>query len=505
MGGQLKSIAISSVITGNETGRKPERGFDRRNLPSIDLIQPRHNHARDPSIEPLGQVYMPTSLLTAGARLLEAGVDVSFHDENIMPYRPSANPDEPSAKCVGINLLGAPYIPEAIRLMEKIGSETGNTTYLLGGQVISGLTQEQFTALFGESAYNGNVDVVLSSVLGIDPAKLIPPEKTSLIPAYEKIPDDVMKEYLSREFSLYVSQGCKFACNFCAAVRTVRDPRTSKVVRKVRETYRDIETIGADLSYLVNRAKRLGISELQIYMSNLDVFQTPAKLLEFAHAVQAIRAENPGFGINLRGLATVESFLQARDNGNGVIGEMAKAGFHSVGFGVDGMTAEVWKAVNKGINSEDKCLEAIRSSREDFGITPEILMVFGHVGADTEASLTLAYEFTLGMVRLHGAVPRPHVSKSFIPGNNGWDDPLNAGAVASLIANPEAFQALDFTALPSPLTHPSSELRELSTEYYLKICGIPESTTLHVRPITPDMTPEELAAVRSFNEGRYDH
>ena len=71
----------------------------------LALIQPRHNYA--PS-EGLGHVYMPTSLLTVGARLLSAGVEVEFHDENIRPKDVSAN-------YVGFNLLGAPYIPEVIK------------------------------------------------------------------------------------------------------------------------------------------------------------------------------------------------------------------------------------------------------------------------------------------------------------------------------------------------------------------------------------------------------
>ena len=44
----------------------------------IDLVQPRHNYAPK---EGVGHIYMPTSLLTVGARLLNAGAEVTFHDE----------------------------------------------------------------------------------------------------------------------------------------------------------------------------------------------------------------------------------------------------------------------------------------------------------------------------------------------------------------------------------------------------------------------------------------
>ncbi|MBI2662693.1 radical SAM protein [Candidatus Woesearchaeota archaeon] len=460
----------------------------------IDLVQPRHNYA---SKKGVGHIYMPTSLLTVGARLLNAGVDVTFHDENTKPL-------EVSSDYVGFNLLGAPYIPEVIKLQERIRQEQGEKTFLVGGQVVSGLNSSQLERLFGSSTHNGNDDSTLTKVLGIDEKALVSPEKTSLIPAYERLSDDAMREYLSREFSLYVSQGCRWFCNFCAAVRTWKYPQTGKVIQRVKESYRDASIIKADLSYLVGKAKYFGLDELQLYMSNLDVFQTPQQLLKFAYAVQEVKQSNQDFKISIRGLATVDSFLRTRENMPKSIEELVNAGFNTVGFGVDGWTKEVWAAVEKGQNTEEKCLEAIRSTREDFGMTPEILMVFGHPTADTEESLDAAYQVTRMVVGTYGAVPRPHVSKDFIPGNNGWKSPEHLGAVESLLEHPEAFQSLDFTALPSPLTHPNGRIRELATKYFLKMCELPGNTTQHVKPITPNLTSEELEEVKRFNESRFD-
>jgi hypothetical protein len=459
----------------------------------IDLIQPRHNYA--PS-EGQGHVYLPTSLLTVGSRLLNSGVEVIFHDENITPAEISTN-------YIGFNLLGAPYIPEVIRRQEEIRKESGDKTFLVGGQVISGLNIDQLKRLFGSSTHNGNNDPTLSSVLGIDEKSLTAPERTSLIPAYKGLDDETMKEYLSREFSLYVSQGCKFACDFCAAARTYKDPVTRKLT-KVTEAYRDPVIIQEDLVYLVKKAKSFRLGGLQIYMSNLDVFQTPSQLLRFANVVKGVRQDNPDFDISLHALATVDSYLRTRDASPRSIEALVEAGFNTVGFGVDGMTPEVWNAVKKGHNSEDKCLEAIRSAKEDFGITPEILMVFGYDGVDTERTLKLAYDFTLDMVTRFGAVPRPHVAKSFIPGNDGWKSQDHVPQVEALMQHPESFQSLDFTALPSPLTHPNDKLRKVATDYFLRICGIPGNTTLHVKPITPYMSSEQVEEVKKFNQGRYD-
>lgn len=463
----------------------------------IDLIQPRHSYAPPASEERVGHVYMPTSLFTAGARLLNAGVEVHFRDENL-------HPRNVSSRYVGVNLLGAPYISEVMKLQDKIADETrGDITFFVGGQVVSGLNPHQLKRLFGTSTYNGNDDRELVKILGVSENLLPRPEQTSLILAYELLDKEAMKEYLKREFSLYVSQGCKFACDFCAAVRTYKDPATSQVI-KVKESYRDPIVIQEDLDYLVQKAKEFDLDSLQMYMSNLDVFQTPKELLRFANAVQEVKQSHQGFTFSFRGLATVDSFLRARNSNRKSIEKLVEAGFNTVGFGVDGMTPEVWNAVKKSHNSEDKCLEAIRSAKKDFGITPEILMVFGHDGVDTEHTLKLAYEFTIDMVNNYGAVPRPHVAKAFIPGNDGWRSPKHSNQVEALLQHPEAFQSLDFTALPSPLTHPKEALRELVTDYFLRICNIPGNTTLSVKPITPNISPEEVNAVKKFNEGRYD-
>ncbi|MBI2665394.1 radical SAM protein, partial [Candidatus Woesearchaeota archaeon] len=319
----------------------------------------------------------------------------------------------------------------------------------------------------------------------------------------ERLDDETMKEYLSREFSLYVSQGCEKSCSFCGADRTSKNPLTGET-KKVNERYRDISLLENDLDYLVHKAKSFGLEELQLYMSNLDVFQTPQQLLRFAYAVQEVKRSNPNFRIGLRGLATVEYFLETRRVMPESIEELVKAGFHTVGFGVDGWGKKEWAALRKGHNTEEGCLEAIRSTRVDFGITPEILMVFGNPRTTKEDSIREAYEITRTVVDKFKAVPRPHVSKDFIPGNDGWKREEYFGAVETLLNNPEAFQSLDFTALPSELTHPEREVRDLATEYFLKMCDLPGNTTKPVKPITPGLSLEEIKNIKKENEGKFD-
>lgn len=462
----------------------------------IDLLQPKHIYATQ---EGKGQIYMPTSLLTAGARIKHAGVEVNLYDENLHTY-------DGKAEIIGLNLLGAPYIWKGIQLMSEIREKRrGNVVFLLGGQVVDGLLHTQFDRLFGRfNAINGNIDRNLAELLKFD-SKLLPaPECTSLISIYKDICDAEMFDYLSNEFSFYVSQGCKFSCDFCAAVRTRKDPVTGKKIC-VKEVYRDMSVINKDLSYLITRAKSLGINELKIYLSNLDLFQTPEKLYQFAKTCNSLKTEHPDFKLNLRGLASPDSFLKAVSKYPYIVIAIVKAGLYSVGFGIDGMTSDVWNRIKKGHNTEEKCIEAIKLARNEYSITPELLMTFGHDNIDNETSLSAACEFTQEMIDLYGAIPRPHIAKSFIPGNNGWFEKKNSKKVDTLMTHPYLFQSLDFVALPTAFTHSNKETCRLAKKYFLQLCSLKENTTQYVKSFTPYMSQDKMRRIELFNMNRFDH
>lgn len=457
----------------------------------IDLIQPRHNLRF--GIAGKGHTYLPNSILTAGARLLTSGIDIEIYDENI---RTVSN----TSDVVGINLLGAPYIPEAINLMKRIGEDK---TYLLGGQVVSGLTPSQFQKLFGENAFNGNDDKTLCDILGLNEDDLPQPEVTSLIPSYELIPDEDMFKYLSREISLYVSQGCRESCSFCSAIRTKNNPFTGKT-KKVAEIYREIKAIEEDLEYLVKRTKAFGLNGLDIYMSNLDVFQTPTKLNNFANAVRRVKEKYNGFKIRLRALSQVDSFLDVNKEFPEVIENMVEAGFHTIGFGVDGWNEKSWKKLRKGRNTKEKCRNAIRIARRVYDLTPEILMVFGHRDLDTEKDMMAAYGMIREMVEKYGALHHPYVSKPFIPGNDGWHSQENFKIIRKLIERPELFQALDFAAMASDITHQNEEQRKVINLYYALMFSIPGASTEPVIPIEISTSSVNKINIHKINEGKYD-
>jgi hypothetical protein len=316
------------------------------------------------------------------------------------------------------------------------------------------------------------------------------------------IEDDRMRLYLSEEFSFYLSQGCKFSCTFCAARRTRRDPQDGKMM-PMKETYRREVVVGSELTYLSERALRLGIRRLKIYLSNLDLFQSPEELGRFLKVLSSVRRARPEVEFEMRGLSTTASFLEIQRTHPSLIERFVELGLRRVGFGVDGNTPEVWRATRKP-QSGSMCVNAISAAREAYGLTPETLMVFGHYGVDTERSLSLAVEFTKDMWELYGSLPRPHVAKSAVPGNDGWYSPSFRWMVDGLLGWPAGFQSLDFTALPSPLTHPDGGFREVATRHYLAVCGLEGVATRYVLPELPSMAEEELRLVREFNERKYD-
>lgn len=464
-------------------------------MKTVDLLQPRHVFA-PPEPEGDGHIYLPVSLLTAGARLMQAGLDFKLHDANIHPPQI----DTPN---IGINLVGSPYIPPAIKWINQLRVDFGhNVRVVLGGQVINGLSESQFTRLFGERVTNGNDDGKLKEAFGIWSKALPAVEKTSLIPALEKISDEDMQKYLTREFCFYLSQGCKYACSFCAAKRTNKDPYTGQI-KAVKEEYREMEVIDSEMRYLAERAQKLGINKFTIYLSNLDTFQTSEKLSEFAKIIKVIKRDFPGFTFEMRGLSTTQAFMDAYRNSPEVIAEMVEAGLNNIGFGVDGISPEVWKSVKKGHNSVNEAIESVRITREVFHITPEILMVMGHA-ADTEQSIRDGVDFLKHMSDLFGAIPRPYVAKEIVPGNNGWTDEGNNDRIEALIKHPESFGLLDYCTMPTPLTHPSAKIRAWVEKYFPESLKIPGCTTHLIYPISHELDEATNDRHRQLNVGKFD-
>lgn len=456
------------------------------------FVQPRHVYAPSPT-EGEGHIYSPTSLWTIGSKLIQAGADIDFIDENLHTA------DTSKADVVGVNLVGAPYISLVReRFRDVIESDQ---ELLLGGQVITGLTRDQISKLFGNDAIGGNL-IEAARATGAKYEDLVTDEKTSLVPAYEKISDDDMKEYLDpdREVSFYLAQGCVFDCAFCPAQKNTE------------EKYRDMEVIERDLTYLTERALKLDIHQLNMYLSSLDVFQNPESLGEFASVMSSLQQKYEGFTYRIRGLATVATFRNAVRDHPKIVQAIRDAGFHTVGFGIDGGDPEVWRSVKKGHNNEHTILEAMEGCN-DFDIVPETIMVFGHP-KETRETLESAVHLTEQLQDKFGAVPRPHIAKDLVPGNDYWRNEIEdateaertdrAKRIQLLLEHPEYFQALDFKALASSVSHPDEVLRHMVNEYYRTITNMSGNSKELIYPIAPEFSDEINALHRLWNKGRFD-
>ena len=462
----------------------------------ILLIQPRHIYAPDPSENKLGHVYMPSSLLAAAAIFLEMEIAVKFVDENITKAKLEHN-------VVGINLVGAPYVARALEMERRLRDTfKNNFVLLLGGQVVAGLSRADIRSLFSQNTHNGNSYQNLGRLFKTKEEKIPKIESLSFQRAFALIDENILKRYLENEFGFYLSQGCRYSCTFCAAKRTIIQ-HSPNINNRMVETYRDINLALNDLDYLVRRAVGFNINKIQIYLSNLDLFQTPQKLIVFAKGVRRIKGKYPSVEIRMRGLSTTRSFLFAHKECPEVIREMIEAGLYRIGFGIDGATPKVYKETKKPQTVQES-LDAIRISRNEYQLEPEALMVFGHNDKEDEKALKKAVDFCKDMGEKYGAYPRPHVAKEIIPGNDGWLNPKNVNIKKECFKNTMLFQNLDFTAVPSPITHPNAEFRKLVTQYYILACGLSNSVTKYVLAELPEMSQAELRCVRRYNQSRYD-
>lgn len=460
---------------------------------SILLIQPRHIYAPEFSESQLGHIYLPTSLIAAGSIFLDLGIDIEIRDENIEEVKHYTNN-------VGINLLGAPYIPKVNHYEEILKSKFSNDYKLfIGGQIVDGLNNYDFSRLFSNNVINGNNVAIIAKAFNIPSQPLPDITKLSFVDTFELLPSGYLKAYLKDEIGFYLSQGCKHSCSFCSATRT---KTINGELIKASEIYRDLTVALNDLNYLVKKSKEFGYSKLKIYLSNLDLFQTPLKLMEFALGVIQIKKQNQ-FEIIFRGLSTVASFLYVHKKFPKVITTIKEAGLTQIGFGIDGATPQVYKLTRKPQKIK-MCLDAIEISKEIYNIIPETLMVFGHNGKEDESSLQKAVEFSKTMLAKFGALPRPHIAKDIVPGNDGWNDNRNAIVREKFYNNVSLFQNLDFTALPSSITHPDKEFRSIVTKYYSQICALPNSLTKFVLPEDSTLAIGEIEKIKNFNKGRYD-
>jgi hypothetical protein len=422
---------------------------------ALTFLQPRHVYASNNGD---GHIYLSAPLITFMARLNAIGVPVdsmSFVDENFGGEKGEVE----AADCIGINLVGAPYIPEVIGIIKN--RLRSGARVILGGQIIDKLSDDEFNRLFGRLRDDVVVDRNnrTSAQQFFSVGDLPRAEEVSSIPVWEQIPAEQMRAYLNREISFYLSQGCLFGCSFCPAAKGQK------------ESYRNLDLAITDLKWLTQRAIKFGIKKLPIYLSNLDLFQSPQNLEKFLEEANQM-AEDLGFIYEFRGLATVYSIMKVDPE---YLERCCDYGLSEVGIGIDGATPHIWKRTKKVQNiprgeqeGGEKCIAAIEKIYAS-GMTPEMLMVLGHDGGDIDSTIEdilIAQQFVCDARNRFNAKVHPYLVKSIIPGTDAWKEAGNRYLVEELIANPEYFRDLDFAAMPSRFSHPDDLIRRVVRAYY---------------------------------------
>jgi hypothetical protein len=400
------------------------------------------------------------------------------------------------ADVVGLNVLGAPNFPEVQNI---IGATRKEQRVMLGGQIMRHLIPDVRRRIFGEKVIVGNYDTHVSQLLRVTPDALPAPEAISLISAYELLSEEELRAYLTqvdpdtsavqpREIPFYLSQGCGFNCDFCAADKNVR------------ERYREAPMYEKDLRFLMNKAKSFGVNRMEMYISNLDLFQTPKRLMEFAQVIQTLKSESPGFSFGMRGLSTTKSFVECEHKLAGTTAAVCAAGLHTIGFGIDG-TPAVWKEHHFTKNSEDNSLRAMQLCNQ-YGITPEVLMIIGQQ-RETPEQLEEGFETTMRFIGEFGAASRPHVYKP-LPGSSEWESVVKSDIMELLLRHREAWTAFDVLAGPSPVSHPDEEQRRAVATYFERYLALPVNRTAPVRPLGWWLSPEERREAEAQNALSHD-
>src|SRR3989344_2044662 len=299
----------------------------------IALVQPRYPHGK-------AQIYLPGGLMNLGSRLMHAGLEVDLFDRNLDPL-----PDHHKYDVVGFSVLGPPYIPSAIAETRKLRARGFTGRVLVGGEGVARLEQSDFGCWFGTSCTRIANDSDLARELGPNVPSMY---ETSMRAMLEKLPIKRQRLYLTREFGLFMSQGCKFNCLFCAA--TKRSP----------EMYRSLASLEDEMRYVCEMISGAGQKQLECYLSNLDCFQNVHHLEPRLQAIARIAVEH-GLAVSIRALATSRCTTEACAKDPDLPRRLRSYGLRIVGFGADGADDEVWKRENKRHNNIGELRLAVRT------------------------------------------------------------------------------------------------------------------------------------------------
>ncbi len=428
---------------------------------SVLLVRPRYPYGKS-------QIYMPSDLIRVAAMIQTTGVNAEILDLNL--HKLPSEKELRKYDAIGVGVVGPPYIPQSRKVVQEI-TDRSSAKVFVGGQVISHLNSDQFRRIYGEKAVQIKGDSDLGALIG---SEVSPAQKTSIVGVLHNLDEADLRLYLEREFSTFVSQGCKYNCRFCAAPKAQSEQRSDSVV------------LEEELNEIAKLLRRFNFPTLKTYLSPLDLFQNPTDIAQTLEIFIRV-SRNMGVGLQLRGLSRVDSFLEAFEKIPQLRNLVADAKLRTVGFGIDGTSERIWRLQRKAQTNLSEVERALDLCRE-VGISSELLMVVGF-HSDTFESLFRTYLYTVARSLTHGSVARPYLAKEFVPGNDNWiggqvvtlsrikpkdtkarvlSSPFES-QIEKLLVDPELFANLDYAALGSVITHPNLRNRILANLTYLAL------------------------------------
>ncbi|MBX4198730.1 hypothetical protein KW800_00395 [Candidatus Parcubacteria bacterium] len=412
----------------------------------VFLIQPRYPHGwKKP------QTYLPATLMNLGSRLLNIGIEVGFTDLNHSTLEEHASALRMS-DFIGFTILGMPYVSDVVQMIKDLRGQGFTQPMLVGGQGIARVEPAHFERWFGGlGAIQIKNDLDMAQACGINPASLQSHFDTSMVPMLKRLPDSELRKYLTSEFAIFTSQGCIFNCAFCSAAKGQK------------EQYRSLATFTEELEFVCGYLENIGHKELRLYLTNLDLFQTPEMLEVFLGRIKEI-TQLYDLTPRLRGLATSRFTFRAIQADSGLPKRARECGLECVAFGADGANEETWRRQNKRHNSLSE-LESICTSMQAAGITIELFMVMGFPD-DKFRNLWPGVKFSLRQA-MKGRVIRPYLAKQTPGGNWPQGDPI----VEKFLSRPELLVRLDYSMIGSPHSHPNRVQRWLANSAYLAVIG----------------------------------
>jgi hypothetical protein len=390
------------------------------------------------------EIYLPGTIVNLGSRLLGAGgYEVEILDFNLTGLSdPRTREILLSSDRIGFTVLGTPIIPRVRELVLELRKLGYTRPVLVGGEGVTRLTHEQFDRIFMPDVY-GDVrhvanDEDLKRALDVTLKRIPGRFEVSMRPMLERLPPELLKAYLSREFCLFTSQGCGYICDFCAASKGQR------------EEYRDLDRLMDEVDCIAGLMAKYGLREMNVYLSNLDGLQTPHKLeeaLQMAHSI----AVSHGIDFRARMLATTKLTKRAIERDPQILHRLRRYGLHTIGFGVDGVSEAVWKRLHKGHNSLAE-YESCRAACTAAGMRTEMLMVVGFSNESWRDGLAAIAYSIQNAYGSHRVIVRPYMAKEDVPGSKKWE--TDEVARERFLTDPEGFRHQEYTMFLTAITAP---------------------------------------------------